>query len=200
MGCWTPPFGNPQVFAGAVALAELLAASRLELRCRWGKPRAPARSPRWPHLHRFGFGGFAPLPPAFPVRGRLPVMRVCRSRAPVGAAPPSPLRSPKGKARRSCAPAHGTASETAFAAMPSQISRKLLPRKRLGVPSLPSRGCAEGTLARPQRGNPKGGAALFGQSLPTFCWPESRGPARPERVEGKRKKFKRRQRRKRKNI
>ena len=28
-------------------------------------------------------------------------------------------------------------------------------------------------------GNPKGGAALFGQSLPTFCWPESRGPARP---------------------
>ena len=29
------------------------------------------------------------------------------------------------------------------------------------------------------RGNPKGGAALFGQSLPTFCWPESRGPARP---------------------
>ena len=170
MGCWTPPFGNPQVLAGAADLAELLAASRLELRCRWGRPRARARSPRPPHLHRFGFGGFAPLPPKVPKRGRLPVACL------FGADAPLPPRSPKGKVCRSCAPAHGTASETALRATPSQISRKLLPRKRLGVPSLPSRGCAEGTLARPQRGNPKGGAALFGQSLPTFCWPESRGP------------------------
>ena len=102
-----------------------------------------------------------------------------------GGCAPLPPRFPLGKVYLSCAHAHGTASETAFAATPPQISRKLLPRKRLGVPSLSSRGCAEGTLARPQRGNPKGGAALFGQSLPTFCWPESRGPARPERVKGK---------------
>ena len=78
-----------------------------------------------------GLGADAPLAPAF-----WPTF-------------PSPLRSPKGKVCRSCAKAHGTTSETAFAATPSQISRKLLPRKRLGVPSLPSRGCAEGTLARP---------------------------------------------------
>ena len=77
-------------------------------------------------------------------------------------------------------------------ATPSQICAEAPAAKRLGVPSLPSRGCAEGTLARPQRGNPKGGAALFGQSLPTFCWPESRGPARPERVEGKSEIFKKR--------
>ena len=96
MGCWTPPFGNPQVLAGAVNLAELLAASRLELRCRWGRPRARARSPRPPHLHRFGLGasppcplrypkgkvcrscafeGFAPLPPTFPKGKSLPIMR-----------------------------------------------------------------------------------------------------------------------------
>ena len=63
VGCWTPPFGNPQVLAGAVNLAELLAASRLELRCRWGRPRARARSPRPPHLHRFVWG-LRPLAPA----------------------------------------------------------------------------------------------------------------------------------------
>ena len=71
------PLWKPPSLAGAVALAELLAASRLELRCRWGRPRARARSPRSPHLHRFGFGGFAPLPPRFPAGRRLPVMREC---------------------------------------------------------------------------------------------------------------------------
>ena len=167
MGCWTPPFGNPQVSLRYPDWPNSSPLARLELRCRWGRPRARARSPRLPHLHRFGLGGFAPWPP----------------------------RSQKGKVCRSCATAHGTTSETAFAAKLSQVSRKLLPRKRLGVPSLPSRGCAEGTLARPQWGNPKGGAALFGQSLPTFCWSESGGPARPERVEGQRKIFKKRRRR-----
>ena len=39
----------------------------------------------------------------------------------LGAAPPCPLRSPLGNVCRSCAPAHGTAFETAFAATPSQI-------------------------------------------------------------------------------
>ena len=112
----------------------------------------------------------------------------------LGASPPGPLRFQMGNVCRSCAKAHGTAFVLALRATPPQISRKLLPRKRLGVPSLPSRGCAEGTLARPQRGNPKGGAALFGQSLPTFCWPESRGPARPERVEGRSKIYKKQKR------
>ena len=89
VGCWTPPFGNPQVLAGAVNLAELLAASRLELRCRWGRPRARARSPPLPHLHRFGFGGCAPLPPRFP-KGK-----VCRSCAPVGGFGPLAPAFPK---------------------------------------------------------------------------------------------------------
>ena len=60
--------------------------------------------------------------------------------APVlGASPPCPQGSPLGNVCRSCAHAHGTAPDKAFAANPSQISRKLLPRKRLGVPSLSSR-------------------------------------------------------------
>ena len=115
---------------------------------------------------------------------RSPKGKVCRSRAPVGAALPGPLRSPKGKladhARQRMVPRPIRLASNAPANLPEAPAAQ-----RLGVPSLSSRGCAEGTLARPQRGNPKGGAALFGQSLPTFCWPESRGPARPERVKGK---------------
>ena len=157
-GVLDAPLWKPPSLAALSGLAELLAALRLELRCRWGRPRARARSPRPPHLHRFGVGAGAPLPPKVPKRGKF-----------------------ADHARMRMVPR----SKRLLRATPSQISRKLLPRKRPGVPSLPSRGCAAGTLARPQRGNPKGGAALFGQSLPTFCWPESRGPARPERVEGK---------------
>ena len=63
--------------------------------------------------------------------------------------------------------------------------------QRLGVPSLSSRELRpQAAPARPQ-GVPVGAKPLS-QSLPTFCWPESRGPARPERVEGKIKIFKRR--------
>ena len=156
-GARRPPLETPKSSLARQTWPNSSPLARLELRCRWGRPRARARSPRLPHLHRFG----------------------------VGASPPCPQGSPLGDVCRSCAHAHGTASETAFAATPPQISRKLLPRKRLGVPSLPSRELRpKAAPARPQRGNPKGGAALFGQSLPTFCWPESRGPARPERVEG----------------
>ena len=126
--------------------------------------------------------GWGLRPLRFPKGESLPVMRACW-----GLRPFAPQGSPFRDVCRSCANAHGTASETAFAATPPQICAEAPAAKRLGVPSLPSRGCAEGTLARPQGGNPKGGAALFGQSLPTFCWPESRGPARPERVEGKSK-------------
>ena len=108
-GAGRPPLETPKSSLARPSWPNSSPLARLELRCRWGKPRARARSPRPPHLHRFG----------------------------VGASPPCPPRSPKGKVCRSCAPAHGTASETAFAATPSQISRKLLPRKRLGVPSNP---------------------------------------------------------------
>ena len=121
-----------------------------------GRERVRARHNR--RTSTASFGGFAPLPPKVPQRGKSADHARMRM-------VPRPKRLLRQRLRKS--------------------ARKLLPRKRLGVPSLPSRGCAEGTLARPQRGNPKGGAALFGQSLPTFCWPESRGPARPERVEGK---------------
>ena len=151
-------------------------------------PPCPPRSPLGDVCRSCApIGGFAPLPPAFPVGGRLPVMRAYWGLRPLS--PKVPKREKfAGHARRRM----GQRSKRLLRATPTQISRKLLPRKRLGVPSLPSRGCAEGTLARPPAGNPKGGAALFGQSLPTFCWPESRGPARPERVEGKNYNFNRR--------
>ena len=91
VGCWTPPFGNPQVLAGAVNLAELLAASRLELRCRWGRPRARARSPRLPHLHRFVWG-LRPLAPQGFQTGKF------AGRAPVGGfGPPCPRVSQREK-------------------------------------------------------------------------------------------------------
>ena len=166
MGCWTPPFGNPQVLAGAADLAELLAACAAGASVPLGKARARARSPRWPHLHRFVWG-LRPLAPCVPQGGK----SACHARTRMV---PRPIRL----------------ASNAFASLPEAPAAT-----RLGVPSLPSRGCAEGTLARPQWGNPKGGAALFGQSLPTFCWSESGGPARPERVEGQRKIFKKRRRR-----
>ena len=90
-GAGRPPLGNPQVLAGAVNLAELLAASRLELRCRWGKLRARARSPRPPHLHRFGVGASAPLPPKVPKRGK------SADHARLGAAPLAPAFPQRGK-------------------------------------------------------------------------------------------------------
>ena len=90
------PLWKPPSLAPLSGLAELLAASRLELRCRWGKrERVRAR-----HDCRTStasvLGGFAPLPPAFPVRERLPVMHVW------GASPPCPPRSPVGNVWRSC--------------------------------------------------------------------------------------------------
>ena len=183
MGCWTPPFGNPQVLAGAVNLAELLAASRLELRCRWGRPRARARSPRPPHLHRFGVGASPPCPP------RSPLGDVCRLCAFEGFAPLPPKVPHWGK------PADH--ARTRMGQRPLRLCGQRLRKSpgsscreaaRSSVTPL-ARLWPQATLARPQRGNPKGGAALFGQSLPTFCWPESRGPARPERVEGKNLNF-----------
>ena len=83
--------------------------ARLELRCRWGKAASACAL------------ATAAAPP--PLR--------------LGASPPLPPRFPNGDVCRSCAHAHGTAPDKAFAATPSQISRKLLPRKRLGVSVTP---------------------------------------------------------------
>ena len=90
-GVLDAPLWKPPSLAALSGLAELLAACAAGASVPLGKARARARPPRLPHLHRFGFGGFAPLPPAFPVRGRL------LSCAPAfGASPPCPLRSPEG--------------------------------------------------------------------------------------------------------
>ena len=129
-GVLDAPLWKPPSLAALSGLAELLAACAAGASVPLGKARAPARSPRPPHLHRFG----------------------------VGASPPGPPRFPKGNACQSCANAHGTASETAFAATPPQISRKLLPRKRLGVPSLPSRELRpQAAPARPPAGESQRG-------------------------------------------
>ena len=144
MGCWTPPFGNPQVLAGAVNLAELLAASRLELRCRWGKrERVRARHGRRtstasvlgaapPGPLPFPLGDVCPscvFAPTFPKGESLPIMRVCAW-----------YRVRNGF----CGNASANLAEAPAA-------------KRLGVPSLPSRELRpKAAPARPQRGNPKG--------------------------------------------
>ena len=73
MGCWTPPFGNPQVLAGAPFLAELLAACAAGASVPLGKGER-VRARLRPHLHRAGAGvpqrgrwaGGAPLPPRSP--------------------------------------------------------------------------------------------------------------------------------------
>ncbi len=64
----------------------------------------------------------------------------------LGADAPLSPAFPKGEARRSCANAHGTASEMALRATPSQICAEAPAAKRLGVPSLPSRGCGRRPL------------------------------------------------------
>ena len=153
----------------------------------WGlRPLAP-QVPRWGT-----FAGHARLGAAPPGPQGSPLGDVCRSCAPVGGCAPWPPRSPKGK------PADHARTRM------GQRSLRLCGQRLRKSPGSSCREAArssvtplarlwpQATLARPQRGNPKGGAALFGQSLPTFCWPESRGPARPERVEGIKIKFNRR--------
>ena len=79
---------------------------------------------------------------------------------------------------------------------PSPTAPKLQPRKRRGVRlNLPRQrglgGFQRGASSTPLwSGDSQGGETPLRQSLPTFCWPESRGPARPERVEGKNYNFK----------
>ena len=130
-------------------------------------------------------GGFAPLPPKVPQRGKFagharrwglrPLAPkvphwetfACHARTRMG-------QRPKRLLRRS----------------PRKSARKLQPQRGEEFRRPLARIAAAGRASATARGNPKGGAALFGQSLPTFCWPESRGPARPERVEGRNQKFK----------
>ena len=145
---------------------------------KWGAGRPPLETPksrcairigRTPR--RFAAGASVPLGKA------ASACALATAAAPpplrLGAAPPCPLPFPLGNVCRSCAPAHGTASETAFAATPSQISRKLLPRKRLGVPSNPdfiasfgARLWPQATLARPQGESQRGRSPLW----PVFAY------------------------------
>ena len=132
MGCWTPPFGNPQVSLRYPDWPNSSPLARLELRCRWGKrERIRARHGRRTSTAS-GWGLAPPGPPRFPKGKSSPVMRACW-----GLRPLTPLRSPLGNVCRSCASAHGTTSVAAFAAKPSQICAEAPAAKRLGVPSLP---------------------------------------------------------------
>ena len=129
---------------------------------KWGAGRPPLETPKsslarqiWPNsspLRGWSFGAVGES------RERVRA-RHGRRASPLrfwGLRPLARCRSPLGKS----ANAHGTAADKAFAATRSQISRKLLPRKRLGVPSLPSRELgAEGRASAP-RGNPKGAQPL----------------------------------------
>ena len=131
------------------------------------------------------FFGAAPLAPTFSKGESPPIMR---------AAEPRMGESRKSKQKAESQAKACASFANANAAKPkvkqngnatANLARKLQPRKRRGVPPFPRANCGRRPRQRDRRrGNPKGGAALFGQSLPTFCWPESRGPARPERVEG----------------
>ena len=109
-------FGAVGESASACALATAAAPPPLRF---WGlRPLAPQGSQTGKVCPSCAFEGFAPLPPRFPIGESLPIMRE------------------RAWDRARCG----------FAATPSQISRKLLPRKRLGVPSLPSRGCGRRPL------------------------------------------------------
>ena len=135
-----PPLGFPLCGRARVAcghnrargVTELLAASRQELpgdlrrRCPQSRnERCPMRV-RARHDCRTStasvLGAGAPLPPKVPKGKSSPVTRL------LGALAPLPPAFPAGNVCRSCASAHGTTSVAAFAATPSQISRKLLPR------------------------------------------------------------------------
>ena len=158
MGCWTPPFGNPQVLAGAPFLAELLAACAAGASVPLGKAASACALATIAAPPPLRVGGWRPLAPHVPQREKS--ADHARTRM---------VPRPKRLLRRSLRKSRGSSCRAAARSSVTPLAR-LWP---------------QATLARPPAGNPKGGAALFGQSLPTFCWPESRGPARPERVEGK---------------
>ena len=129
MGCWTPPFGNPQV---------------------------SLRYPDWPNsspLRGWSFGAVG----EGRERVRARHGRRTSTASVLGAAPPCPPRFPLGNVRRSCANAHGTTSVAAFAGNAFASLPEAPAAQRLGVPSLPSRELrAKHAPARPQGGIPKG--------------------------------------------
>ena len=106
-----------------------------------------------------GWGLHAPLPPAFPVGEHLPVTRTCWSCA------PWPAAFPKGKSPPIMRASAWDRVRNGFAGNAPANLPEAPAAQRLGVPSLSSRGCAEGTLARPQGGIPKGAQP----SLASLC-------------------------------
>ena len=115
-------------------------------------PPGPPRSPLGDVCRSCApIGGCAPWPPAFPVGGRLPVMRAYWGLRPL--APHVPRWGTfAGHARSAWDNVRCGFCGNAFANLPEAPAAK-----RLGVPSLPSRGCAEGTLARPPAGESQRG-------------------------------------------
>ena len=75
VGCWTPPFGNPQVLASAVVLAELLAACAAGASVPLGKAASACALATIAAPPPLRGGGCAPWPPAFPKGKSPPIMR-----------------------------------------------------------------------------------------------------------------------------
>ena len=96
--------------------------------------------------------GLRPLAPQGSPKGK-----VCRSCAPLGASPPCPQGSPLGNVRLSCAHAHGTTSETAFAAKPTQICAEAPAATRRGVPPSPRANCGRRPRQRDRQGESQRG-------------------------------------------
>ena len=125
-GMLDAPLWKPPSLAALSGLAELLAACAAGASVPLGKARqswrARARSPRLPHLHRFGLGADAPLPP------RSPLGNVCRSCTFGGLRPLAPKVPKRGKfadhARQRMGPRPKRLAGNAFA----NLTRKLQPR------------------------------------------------------------------------
>ena len=159
---------------------------------KWGAGRPPLETPKSRYAtrigrtpRRFAAGASAPLGKA------ASACALATAAAPpplrVGGFAPGPPRFPIGKhllvmCERAWYRVRNGFCSNAFANLPEAPA----PKER-GVPLSPRANCGRRPRQRAKEnfkiwgsgGNPKGGAALFGQSLPTFCWPESRGPARP---------------------
>ena len=112
-----------------------------------GRERVRARHNR--RTSTASFGGFAPLPPKVPQRGKSADHARMRM-------VPRPKRLLRQRLRKS--------------------ARKLLPRKRLGVPSLSSRGCGEATLARPPAGESQRGRSPLWPVFAHFLLARKWGP------------------------
>ena len=159
---------------------------------KWGAGRPPLETPKSRYAtrigrtpRRFAAGASAPLGKA------ASACALATAAAPpplrVGGFAPGPPRFPIGKhllvmCERAWYRVRNGFCSNAFANLPEAPA----PKER-GVPLSPRANCGRRPRQRAkenfkiggQRANPKGGAALFGQSLPTLSFSESRGPARP---------------------